>query len=235
MRSLVIEADASVSYHSPWLNVAEWGMTPSHSSINLVNSPLLVPNVFTRADDRMRRREFITLLGTAAVCPLTVRAQQTPKRIGVLSLGIASDLQAEDRFAVFQTALQQFGRIANGNITFEFRYAEGKFDRLAVLADELVRMNVDIILTSGTESIAAARQATSTIPIVMVGVGDPVGAGFVASLVWDPSNGMSPEFSCEARLRHSKDSRKPHPCRKWQSHSCLFAAVGERHGPIRVM
>jgi putative ABC transport system substrate-binding protein len=130
----------------------------------------------------MKRREFITLLGSAAVCPLTARAQQTPKRIGVLWPSIASDLQAQDRFAVFQTTLQQLGWMAGRNITFEFRYAEGKYDRLAVLADELVRMNVDIILATGTESIAAARQATSTIPIVMVGVGDPVGAGFVVSL-----------------------------------------------------
>jgi putative ABC transport system substrate-binding protein len=100
----------------------------------------------------------------------------------VLWPGIASDLQAQDRLAVFQTTLQQLGWIAGRNIVFEFRYAEGKYDRLAALADELVRMNVDIILATGTEAIAAARQATSTIPIVMVGVGDPVGAGFVVSL-----------------------------------------------------
>jgi putative ABC transport system substrate-binding protein len=137
----------------------------------------------------MRRREFIALIGIAAVCPLTVRAQQrTPKRIGVLSLGTASDLPTQDRFAVLQTALRQLGWIAGRDVTFEFRYAEGKFDRLAVLADELVRMNVDIILAMGTEAIAAARQATSTIPIVMVGVGDPVAAGFVASLARPGAN-----------------------------------------------
>jgi putative ABC transport system substrate-binding protein len=130
----------------------------------------------------MRRRDFITLLGGAAVCPHTARAQPTPKRIGVLSPLIASELQSQTRLAVFQTTLQQLGWIADRNITFEFRYAEGKFDRLAVLADELVRMNVDIILTEGTEAIVAARQATSTIPIVMAGVGDPVAAGVVASL-----------------------------------------------------
>ena len=136
----------------------------------------------------MKRREFIILLGSAAVCPLTVRAQQTPKRIGVLSPGTASDLPTQDRFAVFQTALRQLGWIAGHDVTFEFRYAEGKFDRLVVLADELVRMNVDIILAMGTEAIAAARQATSTIPIVMAGVGDPVAAGFVASLARPGAN-----------------------------------------------
>ena len=133
----------------------------------------------------IRRREFITLLGgAAAAAPLIARAQQADRvrRIGMLLPYIASDPQNQARVATFQTALQQLGWTEGRNVTFEFRYAEGKLDRLAVLATELVRMNVDVILTAGTEPIDAARKATSIIPIVMATVGDPVAAGFVESL-----------------------------------------------------
>jgi putative ABC transport system substrate-binding protein len=133
----------------------------------------------------MRRREFITLLGGAAVAwPLAARAQQSDRvrRIGMLLSYVASDAENQARVAAFQTTLHQLGWTEGRNVTFEFRYAEGKLDRLAVLATELVRMNVDVILTAGTEPIDAARKATSIIPIVMATVGDPVAAGFVASL-----------------------------------------------------
>ena len=130
----------------------------------------------------MRRREFITLLGgTVLARPLAARAQQRPS-IGVLLAYIAADPQSQARVTAFKTTLQQLGWTEGRNVTFEFRYAEGKLDRLAVLATELVRMNVDVILTAGTEPIDAARKATTTIPIVMATVGDPVSAGFVASL-----------------------------------------------------
>ena len=79
----------------------------------------------------MRRREFITLLGGSALAwPFTARAQQRPKRIGVLLSYFASDLQSQARVAAFQTALQQLGWTEGRNVTFEFRYAEGKLDKI---------------------------------------------------------------------------------------------------------
>ena len=127
----------------------------------------------------LRRREFITLLGGAAAAwPLTARAQQ-PKlpRIGVL---VTSD--PEPFWRLFREGLRANGYIEGRNIQFEFRSAERKPDLLRVLAQELVRLKVDIIVASLTPAVIAARQATSEIPIVMVPAGDPVQTGLVSSL-----------------------------------------------------
>ena len=125
----------------------------------------------------MRRREFITLLGGAAVAwPLAARAQQPAK---VPRIGIIDDAPIWDHF---RQGLRDLGYIEGQNIAFEYRSAEGMPDRLAAVATELTRVPVDVILTYGTPSTAAAKQATTTIPIVMIGIGDPVRAGFVASL-----------------------------------------------------
>jgi putative ABC transport system substrate-binding protein len=127
----------------------------------------------------MRRRDFITLLGGAAAAwPLTARAQQ-PKlpRIGVL---VTSD--PEPFWRLFREGLRANGYIEGRNIQFEFRSAERKPDLLRVLAQELVRLKVDIIVASLTPAVIAARQATSEIPIVMVPAGDPVQTGLVSSL-----------------------------------------------------
>ena len=133
----------------------------------------------------MRRREFITLIGGAVVSwPLVSRAEQPERvrRIGVLLSYSEHDPQAEARVAAFRDSLQGLGWTNGRNAEFEFRYAEGKLDRLQTLADQLVRMNVDVILTAGTESIQAGQRATARIPIVMATVGDPTGAGIVTNL-----------------------------------------------------
>jgi putative ABC transport system substrate-binding protein len=127
----------------------------------------------------MKRREFITLLGgAAAMWPHAARAQQ-PKlpRIGVL---LTSD--PEPFWRLFREGLRTNGYIESRNIQFEFRSAERKPDLLRVLAEELVRLKVDIIVASLTPAVIAARQATSEIPIVMVPAGDPVQTGLVSSL-----------------------------------------------------
>jgi putative ABC transport system substrate-binding protein len=85
-------------------------------------------------------------------------------------------------WSVFVESLQQLGLVEGKNVTFERRYAEDKLDRLPNLAAELVRMNVDVIVTVGTLAPLAAKQGTKTIPIVMVNAGDPLGSGLVASL-----------------------------------------------------
>jgi len=131
----------------------------------------------------IRRREFIFTLGGAAAWPLAVKAQQPnrTRKIGVL-MGIAqSDPEARRRFAVFAQALQDMSWTDRQNIAFEMRYADGKPERLPSLAAELVQANVDVIVTQAAQPVEAARNATSTIPIVMAAVGDAVGAGYVVN------------------------------------------------------
>ena len=125
----------------------------------------------------MRRREFIVLLGSAAAMwPLAAPAQQPGK---IPRIGIIDDAPM---WNAFRQALRDLGYIEGQNITYEYRYGEGAPDRLAEAAAELVRRPVDVIATFGTPPTHAAKEATATIPIVMVGVGDPVRAGLVASL-----------------------------------------------------
>ena len=133
----------------------------------------------------MKRREFIALFGNAAlILPIAARAQQagTMRRIGLLQGLVASDPDWQRRLAAFRQALQGFGWVEGRNITIEFRYADGKPERLAALANELVQARVELIVTNAAQPIEAARKATSTIPIVMAAVGDALGAGYVASL-----------------------------------------------------
>ena len=138
----------------------------------------------------VKRRAFITLLGGAAAAwPLAVSAQQVGKvpRIGYLSPGSASPgpLAYHDEF---QRELRELGYIEGRNIVVEYRFADGKFDRLDQLASELVGLNVDIIVSVVTQASLAAKNATSTIPIVIVSVADPVGAGLVSSLARPGAN-----------------------------------------------
>jgi putative ABC transport system substrate-binding protein len=131
----------------------------------------------------MRRREFITLLGgTAAAWPLAARAQQPGRvpRIGVL--GAASASAFANRVAELRAGLRDLGYVEGINIIIEFRWAEGNYARLPELAAELIRSNVDVIVSHGTPGTLAAKQATATIPIVIASIGDPVAVGLVASV-----------------------------------------------------
>jgi putative ABC transport system substrate-binding protein len=124
----------------------------------------------------MRRREFIRLLGGVAVAlPRVARAQQSK----VPRIGIIDD---SPLWNAFRHGLRDLGYVEGRTVAFEYRYAGGMPDRLAWVAVELVRRPVDLIATFGTAPPVAAKQATATIPIVMIGVGDPVGAGIVPSL-----------------------------------------------------
>jgi putative tryptophan/tyrosine transport system substrate-binding protein len=139
------------------------------------------------------RREFITLLGGAATWPLAARAQQAAKVyvIGVLSAG--AQVRSPNPWSIFVNGLRDLGWIEGKNIVFERRYADNRLDRLAELAAELVRLDVDVIVTIGTLAPLAAKRATTSIPIVMINAGDPVGSGLVASLARPGGNvtGMS--------------------------------------------
>ena len=131
----------------------------------------------------MRRREFITLLGGAAAWPLAARAQQPEKNVRVGVLGTLP-LPPVQRFF---RKLQEYGYIEGRNLRLEARFAEGRDDRYPALAAELVALPVDIIVTWGAPAALAAKQATTTIPIVMV-IADPVSVGIISNLARPEGN-----------------------------------------------
>jgi putative tryptophan/tyrosine transport system substrate-binding protein len=131
----------------------------------------------------MRRREFIGLLGGgAALWPLAAHAQQLakPHRIGYLHGGT----EAGDRGLLdeFKAGMRDLGDVEGQDFVLDARFADGHFERLPSLAEELVALNPDILFVVTTPANLAAKAATSTIPIVMVGVADPIGAGLIANL-----------------------------------------------------
>jgi putative ABC transport system substrate-binding protein len=133
----------------------------------------------------MRRRDFMAALGAAATQPLSAHAQ-TPKppRIGYLSP--RSALTASDR--AFLQGLRDLGYVEGTNILIEFRFADGRFDRLPGLAAELVRLDVDVIVAAVTQASLAAKSSTTSIPIVMLAVGDPLGSGLITSIARPDAN-----------------------------------------------
>jgi putative ABC transport system substrate-binding protein len=128
------------------------------------------------------RRAFISLLGGAAAWPLAARAQQTGKLPTIGFSGAGTLLTDSQRVAAFVQRLHELGWAEGGNVVIEYRWPEGRNDRVAEIAVELVRIKVDVIVTTGTPGALAAQQATSVIPVVMTTVADPVGSGLVASL-----------------------------------------------------
>lgn len=131
----------------------------------------------------MKRRDFIMLLGAAvAAWPLVARAEQTAKipRIGLLSPFTPADTAPWHQ--AFLRGLSDLGWVDGKNIAVEYRYSDGRNDRLPGLIADLVRLKVDIIVTAVTNDTLAAKNATSEIPVVMAAAGDPVATGIVASL-----------------------------------------------------
>jgi putative tryptophan/tyrosine transport system substrate-binding protein len=130
----------------------------------------------------LRRRDFISLLGGAAAAwPLRARAQPSRKAHRIGFLGGTSHAEYVRLVDALRMGLRQLGYEEGKNIIIEYRWAEGRYDRLTELAAELVNLNVNVIVAPGTPVAQAAKQATSTIPIVLIS-GDPVAFGLVASL-----------------------------------------------------
>ena len=122
----------------------------------------------------MRRREFISLIGGFATMPLAARAQQAPLPV-IGFLNSASPHPWENYVAGFRAGLKEAGFVDGQNVTIEFRWAEGHYDRLPGMAADLVRRKVAVLVaTGGAPSVVAAKAATSTIPIVFTSGGDPV-------------------------------------------------------------
>ncbi len=146
------------------------------------SSASLVTTLYVGA--RVRRREFIALLGGAATTwPLAAEAQQAEKvyRVGLLALLPGAD--ATRQMKALKTRLRDLGYIEGKNLVFDYRSAEGKPERLATLAAELLQLGPDVIIAGGgTLTAQAAKQATRTVPVVMVGVGDAIASGLVATL-----------------------------------------------------
>src|SRR5262249_12855804 len=148
-----------------------------------------------RQGDRMKRRTFITLLGGAAAAwPLAARAQQQAGKVPRIGfLGLTSPSDRPSLLGAFRQGLRELGWVGGQNIVIDYCYVVGRSDRLTCFAAELVRLKVDLILSEGTQGVTAARNATETIPIVMITVRDPVGTGLIASLARPGGNvtGMS--------------------------------------------
>ena len=142
----------------------------------------------------MKRREFITLLGGAAAWPMAARAQQVSKlpTIGFLGAGSGSDSVWKDWTSAFVQRLRELGWVEGRNVVIEYRWGDGRAERYADLAAEFVRLQVDVIVTSGSAAVAVKR-ATSVIPIVFATANEPIGSGLVASLARPGGNatGMS--------------------------------------------
>jgi putative tryptophan/tyrosine transport system substrate-binding protein len=131
----------------------------------------------------MRRRDFIGLLGwVAAAWPLAARAQQAGRMPRIGFLGLTSPSVHRVRLDVFREGMRELGYIEGQTVTIEYRWAEGRYDRLPALAAELARLRVDLIVTHGTPGGFAAKEASTTIPVVVASAGEMVETGLVASL-----------------------------------------------------
>jgi len=156
----------------------------------------------------MHRREFIAALGSTAVLPLAARAQQSDRarRVGVLMPYTRDDPEDQQRVAVFQDGLKRSGWIEGRTIQSEYRWYAGDADRAGLLAKELVALKPDIIVAGASHALIALRRETRSIPLVFVGVTDPVGLGLVESLARPGGNATGFtffEFSVSTKLLES--------------------------------
>jgi putative tryptophan/tyrosine transport system substrate-binding protein len=132
-------------------------------------------------DNLIKRREFIAAIGSVAIWPLASRAQQPSGRVYRIGFVIASS-RTNFSSTAFEDGLRNLGYRIGQNVVIEYRFADGKPEQLPALADELVKLSVDVLVAGSNPSVVAAMKATTTVPIVGYNIIDPVGAGLVASL-----------------------------------------------------
>ena len=128
------------------------------------------------------RRKFLATLGGAAAWPLAAGAQQPGKLPTIGFLGAATPSAWSQRVAAFEQRLRELGWTEGRTVVVEYRWAEGRSERFLEIGAEFAQLKVDVIVAAGTPAVLAAKQATSVVPIVFVGAGDPVGTGLVVSL-----------------------------------------------------
>ena len=199
----------------------------------------------------MERRAFLgAVTGGLLAAPLAAEAQQAGKVYKIGYLGGSSSIPMQPSMAAFRQHLRELGWVEGRNIAIEMRWAEGKADRLPTLAGELVAIGVDVIVTQGSPATRAAKQVTTTVPIVMWNTTDPVGQGFVASLAKPGSNitGLS-DFSGElsskrlellreatraAKVAVVLDPEHPAHAVEWKHTQAAAQTLGIRVYPLEV-
>jgi putative tryptophan/tyrosine transport system substrate-binding protein len=130
----------------------------------------------------MRRRDLIALSGAAAAWPLAAAAQPSRKFARIGFLGNSTAALEETLVEAFRQGLRDYGYLEGQDVVIEYRWAEGKYERFPALLAELIAIKVDVIVTAGTPAALAVQRATTSVPFVMIAVGDPVGTGLVKSL-----------------------------------------------------
>ncbi|MFZ1065468.1 MAG: ABC transporter substrate-binding protein, partial [Pseudolabrys sp.] len=166
----------------------------------------------------MRRREFLGILGGAAVWPVVSKAQQAEsvRLVGVLSILGSDDPEAQARMAVFEQTLQQLGWTVGRDLKIETRQIGADLDSIRRYAAELVALSPDVIFSIGGLPTTSLQQATRTIPIVFMNVADPVGAGFVESMAHPGGNTtgfMTTEYSIGGKWAELLKQIAPHVTR----------------------
>ena len=201
---------------------------------------------------QLRAIGLIVIVGLASlVAPLAATAQQAGGTVTIGYLGNASPALESTLVDAFREGLRQFGYVEGQNLVLRYQWAEGQQERHAVLAQELVRLQPDIILTAGTPGTLAAKQATQSIPIVTAAAGDPVAAGLVSSLAQPGGNvtglsGMAPELEGKrlqlfmqavptlSRVVALLNPANPFTTLAWQAIQPAAEALGVQLQPVEV-
>ena len=188
----------------------------------------------------MRRREFIALAGAAMVWPASVRGQQSDRmrRIGVLMNLAVGDAEGQARVAAFLQGLQELGWTDGRNVRIDYRWGHPDPDRIRRDAADLVERAPDVILSSGTPTVAALQRATSSVPIVFAQVVDPVGSGFVETLARPGGNitGFSVfEYSFSGKWLELLKELAPHVRRAAVLRDLALASGSGQFGAIQAV
>src|SRR5262249_36591785 len=193
-------------------------------------------SLLCRRGDRVKRREFMTLLGGAAAWPLAARAPV--RRIGVLATLPADDPDWQARLAAFLQGLQELGWGVGRNVRIEYRLGADNAERLRRHIAEMVELAPDVILANGTSVVAPLLQATRTLPVVFGTVVDPVGAGFVASLARPGGNatGFTPfEYGMSGKWPELLRQIAPHTTRAAVLRDPSVASGSAQFGAIQAV